>query len=131
MRPIDYGDLIGRGEALEAIKWLPVQLDAETVQRCLEAVSNLPSAQPETEEFEWCNDCKEYDQVAHCCHRWTKVIRNTVDELKRSTVDAIPVEWMRKFKETPVTDESAERCDKCGGDFVEWMILEWAERKEE
>lgn len=30
---------------------------------------------------EWCTDCKEYDKEAHCCHRWTKVIRNTVDEL--------------------------------------------------
>ena len=35
-----------------------------------------------SEEFEWCHDCKEYDQEAHCCHRWTKVIRNTVEELK-------------------------------------------------
>jgi len=33
-------------------------------------------------EFEWCTDCKEYDQEAHCCHRWTKVIRNTVNDLK-------------------------------------------------
>lgn len=36
------------------------------------------------EEFEWCHDCAEYDQVHHCCHRWTKVIRNTVEELKES-----------------------------------------------
>lgn len=40
------------------------------------------SAQPELEEFEWCHDCKEYDQEKHCCHRFTKVIRNTVEELK-------------------------------------------------
>ena len=38
-------NLISRADALEAIKLLPVQLDAETVQRCIEAVSNLPSAQ--------------------------------------------------------------------------------------
>ena len=31
---------------------------------------------------EWCTDCKEYDQEAHCCHRWTKVIRKTVAELE-------------------------------------------------
>ena len=29
----------------------------------------------ELNEFEWCTDCKEYDQEKHCCHRWTKVIR--------------------------------------------------------
>ena len=39
-------------------------------------------AEPEQIEFEWCTDCKEYDQEAHCCHRWTKVIRNTVNDLK-------------------------------------------------
>ena len=75
-------DLISRADALEAIKWMPVDTDAKTVQRCIEAVSNLPSAQPEPEEFEWCNGCKEYDQEKHCCHRWTKIIRKTVDEIK-------------------------------------------------
>ena len=44
------------------------------------ALKAVPSAQPES--FEWCHDCKEYDTEAHCCHRWTKVIRNTVEELK-------------------------------------------------
>ena len=34
-------------------------------------------------EFEWCTGCKEYDQEKHCCHRWTKVIRQTVAEVKR------------------------------------------------
>ena len=37
---------------------------------------------PPLEEFAWCTDCKEYDQKAHCCHRFTKVIRQTVEELK-------------------------------------------------
>ena len=45
---------------------------------------NRPSAQPEPEEFEWCTGCKEYDQEAHCCHRWTKAIRNTVEEIKNA-----------------------------------------------
>ena len=37
------------------------------------------------ETYEFCdgeNPCKEYDQEKHCCHRWTKVIRDTVKELK-------------------------------------------------
>ena len=34
------------------------------------------------EKFEWCHSCKEYDQEKHCCHRWTKVIRKTVEEIK-------------------------------------------------
>lgn len=36
------------------------------------------------EEFEWCYDCKEYDREAHCCHRYTKVIRKTIAELRES-----------------------------------------------
>ena len=35
-----------------------------------------------SEEFEWCHDCKEYNAERHCCPRWNKVIRNTVEELK-------------------------------------------------
>ena len=39
------------------------------------------------ETFEFCasgeQPCKEYDQEKHCCHRWTKVIRQTVEEVKR------------------------------------------------
>ena len=45
-------------------------------------LEKLPSAQPEPEEFEWCHTCREYDQEKHCCHRWTKVIRKTVDDMK-------------------------------------------------
>lgn len=33
-------------------------------------------------EWEWCHDCKEYDQEKHCCPRWTKTIRKTVAELE-------------------------------------------------
>ena len=45
-----------------------------------EDIDKMPSA--EDESFEWCTDCKEYDQEAHCCHRWSKMIRKTVDEMQ-------------------------------------------------
>lgn len=57
-----------------------------TAEDCMDAARSvlgedeLPSA--EEESFEWCDTCKEYDQESHCCHRWTKVIRNTVEELR-------------------------------------------------
>lgn len=35
-----------------------------------------------SESFEWCDGCKEYDQEQHCCHRYTKVIRQAVAEMK-------------------------------------------------
>ena len=46
------------------------------------AIKALEEIEKHKETFDWCTDCKEYDQEAHCCHRWTKQIRDTVDELK-------------------------------------------------
>jgi hypothetical protein len=45
-----------------------------------EDIDKMPSA--EEESFWWCTDCKEYDQEAHCCHRWSKMIRKTVEEMQ-------------------------------------------------
>ena len=44
------------------------------------AVEALKTVKEHEETFEWCTDCKEYDQEHHCCHRWTKCIRNTLSE---------------------------------------------------
>lgn len=46
------------------------------------AVEALKEVERHNETFEWCTDCKEYDTENHCCHRWTKRIRNTVEEMK-------------------------------------------------
>jgi hypothetical protein len=47
----------------------------------------------EPQTFKWCTDCKEYDQENHCCHRWSKVIRDTVEEMKQeSVIDKIRAE---------------------------------------
>ena len=48
-----------------------------------EAIEAYKARRDDT-EWEWCHDCKEYDQKAHCCHRWTKVIRQTVEDVKES-----------------------------------------------
>lgn len=45
------------------------------------ALDEQPTIEP-IEVFEWCTDCKEYDQEKHCCHRWSKQIRQTVAELE-------------------------------------------------
>ena len=63
--PINYGTLI------DMIRW----------------VRNLPSVTPqEPQTFKWCTDCKEYDQEKHCCHRWSRVIRDTVEEVKQEPI---------------------------------------------
>ena len=43
----------------------------------------IKALEQEPLSFKWCTDCKEYDQEKHCCHRWSKVIRDTVEEMKQ------------------------------------------------
>ena len=40
-------------------------------------------------DFEWCTDCKEYDHNKHCCPRWTKVIRTTLNDNINAVLDDI------------------------------------------
>ena len=82
--------LISRQQAIDALAdyihnvdkvYSTGKLSADDCRDAAQSVlTNLPSA--EEESFEWCDTCKEYDQEKHCCHRWTKVIRNTVEELR-------------------------------------------------
>ena len=57
---------------------------------------------------EWCHDCKEYDHDKHCCPRYNKVIRNTVEEIKQSKTGY----WISYW------DEEARcyvyKCPECG-----------------
>lgn len=51
-------------------------------------IEDLPSVTPqEPLSFKWCTDCKEYDQDEHCCHRWSKAIRDTIEELKEEYIE--------------------------------------------
>ncbi len=57
----------------------------------------------EPQSFEWCETCKEYDQENHYCHRWSKAIRDTVEEMKqeyieREVLDKIRAEIERQEK---------------------------------
>ena len=45
-------------------------------------ISALPSAEPDLDE--WCTDCKEYDQKRHCCPRFRRVIRETVEDVRKN-----------------------------------------------
>jgi hypothetical protein len=51
-----------------------------------EIVANSTPIEQEPTSYQWCTDCKEYDQEKHCCHRWSKVIRNTVEEMKQEPI---------------------------------------------
>ena len=126
-------DLISRQDAIEAIRKLSqddgyINLPHEHVT---DAVRGLPSVQPGPEEFEWCHDCKEYDQTAHCCHRAQKVIQQVVEELKAERkmgkwiVDALANNIYRCSEcgiDAPVeptggTEYKSNYCPNCGADM--------------
>ena len=64
-----------------------------------------------------CDTCKEYDQENHCCHRWSKVIRNTVEEMKqgneREVLDKI---------DGIVTDALDKSTDQKESQTLRWVL---------
>ena len=70
--------------------------------------------------FEWCTDCKEYDQEQHCCHRWTKQIRKTIAEWESENgiVRCGHCEW---WKCNPNTEEYGV-CKKVSYDDFEVVM---------
>ena len=80
----------------------------DAMQESIDAIRELPSVTPqEPQTFKWCTDCKEYDQEKHCCHRWSKVIRNAVDELKQEPKTG---HWIKGYT---FPDGAYWKCDKC------------------
>lgn len=74
---------INRDKAIEVIEDELDKIDHVpqwVYDRLINRIKILESA--ESRSFEWCTDCKEYDQEKHCCHRFTKVIRQAVEEMK-------------------------------------------------
>lgn len=66
-------------------------------------LEQLPSAQPEYKLDEWCTDCKEYDQKRHCCPRFNRVIRETVEEYKAAQSDSCEeLDFVQEHKKIPV-----------------------------
>lgn len=55
------------------------RFDAEPFDMAISALE-----QQEKAYDEWCHDCKEYDKEKHCCPRFSKVIRQTVEEYRRT-----------------------------------------------
>ena len=77
----------------------------------------IKALEQEPQSFKWCTDCKEYDQEKHCCHRWSKVIRDTVEEIKQeqeSIIDKIraEIEYTMKYQYAIGEDQYAEGFEK-------------------
>ena len=67
----------------------------------------------EPTSYQWCTDCKEYDQEKHCCHRWSKVIRDTVEEMKQEPKPMVEIDLYsvikQKYIEREVLDKIREQ----------------------
>ena len=77
-------DLISRKAAIDAMKSIS---DSICEQQAIDALCELPSAQPEHTNScytnSWCIDCKEYDTENKCCPRYNRVIKQTLDDAYR------------------------------------------------
>lgn len=82
----NVGDSISRRWLMECVNEGWIKFDTEKDEnRFIHLVRDIaPSAQPEYSMDEWCTDCTEYDQERHCCPRFNRVIRETVDEVKNN-----------------------------------------------
>ena len=125
-------DLISRAEAIKALGeepevWTGKDEYAQGLNNQwhydVNAIKALPSAQPEPDEG--CHDCKEYDQDNHCCHRWTKVIRRTVEELNEAVPMLKKGKWIAKDERwhCSVCNSTSPKgyrynfCPNCGADM--------------
>lgn len=117
----------------------------DEIDNCISDLVNAPDA--ELEVFEFCasgeNPCKEYDQEKHCCHRWTKVIRKTVEDVKNNqwipVSEALPKEDIDVLLQFPHTmavgyqengfwnivncDDLYSGLDKADAKPIAWMSL--------
>lgn len=67
----------------EAIETLRANYPDACFGQLREAVDVAIEALKSQDEYkldEWCEDCKEYDHERHCCPRWNRVIRKTLEE---------------------------------------------------
>ena len=70
----------------------------------------LPVTPQEPQSFKWCTDCKEYNQEKHCCYRYSKVIRDTVEEIEQ---DPRKGEWLR-MSDLSEQEDDRYKCSRCG-----------------
>lgn len=92
MRLIDADALKRRAQRVATEAW-KMELTAKietTLNQFIDWINDAPTIEPEPHYDEWCTDCKEYNQKRHCCPRWNKVIKQTVEDLKGADRKWIP-----------------------------------------
>lgn len=70
----------------------------DVIDACTLAIQALKECHRQEQTFEWCTDCKEYDQEKHCCHRWSKIIGSTIADIKAEMASEI-IEQIEKMRQ--------------------------------
>ena len=72
---------------------------------------------------------KELFEMGECyCDKHSIV--GALNELPSAETQWIPIEWIRAFGESPITEESADMLSDVGGNYSEWMIATWRKENE-
>jgi hypothetical protein len=58
----------------------------------VKAIEQLSSVRLDYDANEWCHDCKEYNHEKHCCPRYNKIIKKTIEEIKELYIGT--AEWV-------------------------------------
>ena len=97
--PQPCDDAVSRKDVHDMLENLPITVGDKWfnwLQKACNRLAELPSVTPqEPQSFKWCTSCREYDQEKHCCHRWSKVIRNTGDEMKQEYIEREVLDELR------------------------------------
>lgn len=83
------------------------------INDAIDAVIGVPSAQPGCDE--WCTDCKEYNKEKHSCPRWNRVIRQTVEDLKKQKTGR----WIDDGQYAEGHPHHEWHCSMCGMSTIE------------
>lgn len=127
-------EAIKRFQQMKKILSIPNSDAVRMIEAIDMAIEALQEVQKHEETFEWCTDCKEYDKDNYCCHRWSKMIRNTVEELKEYS-GLVRCKDCR-FSEIFQNDSSGVMAMYCRAFTFERMVAEddycsYGERREE
>lgn len=98
------------------------------------AIECIKESHRHYQTFEWCHDCKEYDQEAHCCHRWSKIIGSTIADIKAEMASEIIAQIEKMRQKEPYhflpNRDAYNLFQKIVEDFRDGKGA-WAERKKE
>ncbi len=124
-------DCISRIQAIDAFPdLLPnIGYNKKAITEILQEVPPVTPQEPQS--FKWCDTCKEYDQENHCCHRWSKVIRDTVAEMKhkyieRDVLDKIRAEIDKIYKREGNSVDCLNALDE-----LKWVIDKYKAESED